>query len=286
MGAARGLDATLVLLRREVLKWVNRRPVLVISLATPIFWIALFGKSFNLASLIDAAVASTGLGPAAEAARQALLEAVKRLFGTEDYFTYVATGMLAVFALFQSMFGAVGVVFDKRIGYMTRLLVAPIPRASIFAAKVLGSLVRITVLAAILLTVAALLGLKLKPGITPLDLLAAWLVLMLLSAGLSSLFTGLAFNIENQEVLFALANLINLPLMFSSSALFPREQMPEWLRAFAGVNPISHAADLIRYFLIGKPLDDPLLSAAYLAVLSSVLAAAGYLLALRGMREA
>ncbi len=286
MGLARSVDATLVLLRREVLKWVNRRPVLVISLATPIFWIALFGKSFNLASLIDSTISSTALGPAAEAAKQAILEAVKRLFGTDDYFTYVATGMLAVFALFQSMFGAVGVVFDKRIGYMTRLLVAPIPRASIFAAKVLGSLVRITVLAAVLLAVAAALGLKLKPGITPIDLLVSWLVLMLLSAGLSSLFTGLAFNIENQEVLFALANLINLPLMFSSSALFPREQMPEWLKVIAGVNPISHAADLIRYFLIGKPLDDPLASTIYLAVLSLVLTAAGYTLALRGMKEA
>ena len=286
MGLARSVDATLVLLRREVLKWVNRRPVLVISLATPIFWIALFGKSFNLASLIDSTISSTALGPAAEAAKQAILEAVKRLFGTDDYFTYVATGMLAVFALFQSMFGAVGVVFDKRIGYMTRLLVAPIPRASIFAAKVLGSLVRITVLAAVLLAVAAALGLKLKPGITPIDLLVSWLVLMLLSAGLSSLFTGLAFNIENQEVLFALANLINLPLMFSSSALFPREQMPEWLKVIAGVNPISHAADLIRYFLIGKPLDDLLASTIYLAVLSLVLTAAGYTLALRGMKEA
>ena len=279
------MGATLVLLRREVLKWVGRRPVLVISIVTPIFWIALFGKSFNIINLLNAAGA--GVDPRLAAAiREAMLRAVERVFGTTDYFTYVATGMLAVFALFQSMFGAVGVVFDRRIGYMTRLLAAPIPRFSIFIAKVLGTLFRITVLSAILLAIAYGMGARFKPGLGPLDLAAAWLVIALLRLGLSSIFTGLAFNVYNQEVLFAVANLVNLPLMFSSSALFPREQMPSWLQAIAGVNPISHAADLIRYYLIGKTLEDPTLSLAYLVGLTAALLAIGYTLASRGLREA
>jgi len=279
------LSALLVLFRREVVKWVSRKPVLIVSLSTPIFWIALFGKSFNIMNLLQSA--GLPVDPSmAEAIREAMLNAVKRVFGTTDYFTFVATGMLAVFALFQSMFGAIGVVFERRIGYLTRLLVAPIPRFSIFFSKVLGTMFRITVLSLILLTIAYIMGLQFKQDITVLDLFGAWLILMLLSLGLSAVFTGLAFNITNQEVLFALANLVNLPLMFSSSALFPIDQMPSWLKTIARVNPISHSADLIRYLLVGKSLDNPLLSLIYLATLTIILLAIGYTLASRGMREA
>lgn len=279
------MSALLVLFRREVVKWVSRKPVLIVSLSTPIFWIALFGKSFNIMNLLQSA--GLPVDPSmAEAIREAMLNAVKRVFGTTDYFTFVATGMLAVFALFQSMFGAIGVVFERRIGYLTRLLVAPIPRFSIFFSKVLGTMFRITVLSLILLTIAYIMGLQFKQDITVLDLFGAWLILMLLSLGLSAVFTGLAFNITNQEVLFALANLVNLPLMFSSSALFPIDQMPSWLKTIARVNPISHSADLIRYLLVGKSLDNPLLSLIYLATLTIILLAIGYTLASRGMREA
>ncbi|MEB3774826.1 MAG: ABC transporter permease [Desulfurococcales archaeon] len=278
------VDPLLVLFRREVVKWVKRKPVLLVSLSTPIFWIALFGKSFNLLNLLQTAGLDVDPG-IADALRRAMVSVVERVFGTTDYFTYVATGMLAVFALFQSMFGAVGVVFERRIGYLTRLLVAPIPRFSIFFSKVLGTLFRITVLSLILLLVASMMGLKLKQGIGVVDLVMAWIVLMLLSLGLSSVFTGMAFNITNQEVLFALANLVNLPLMFSSSALFPLEQMPSWLKSVAQVNPISHTADLIRYYLIGKSIE-PSSQFLYLTVLTVILVFIGYVAALRGMREA
>ncbi|BAN91086.1 ABC transporter permease [Aeropyrum camini] len=277
--------STFILTRREIVKWVNRRSVLVVSIITPIFWIALFGKSFNLYNLVQ--TSDPSLSPAvAEAVRTVMTKRLERVFGTPDYFTYVATGMLAVFSLFQSMFGAVGVVFDRRIGYLTRLLASPIPRFSIFASKVLGTLFRITVLSLVLLAIAYPLGLHLKPGITIVDFVMAWIVLMLMSLGLSSIFTGMAFNISHQEVLFALANLINLPLMFTSSALFPIDLMPNWLRTVAQVNPITHAADLVRYYLVGKPIDNPTVSTAYLTILTLLLLVAGYMLARNGVKEA
>ncbi len=280
----RGLESLVVLTRREVSKWIHRRPVLVVSIITPIFWIALFGKSFNIFNVIQ--VAGIDVDPGiAERIREIIVERITSIFGTQDYFTYVTTGMLAVFGLFQSMFGAVGVVFERRIGYLTRLLVAPIPRFSIFMSKVMGTLFRITVLALILLVIAYPMGLQLKLDLSLVDLFMAWIVLMLLSMGLSAFFTGMAFNIGHQEVLFALANLVNLPLMFSSSALFPRDQMPEWLSAVAGVNPITHTADLMRFYLIGKPLDDPMLSFTYLVGLTLILTIIGYTLAVRGMEK-
>lgn len=280
------LREALILAGREAKKWFGRRAVFVISIITPLMWIALFGKSFNIGSLIGVDIEIPGLPPGvAEAIKAALQERVKSIFGTLDYFTYVTSGMLVVFTLFQSSFGAVGAVFDKRIGYMTRLLVAPISRASIYLAKLLGTLLRITLLSALLLAVAVPLGFQFKEGIGPLDILATWGIILLLAAGFTSLFLAIAFKADNQEVIFATANLLNLPLMFTSSALFPVRQMPEWLQSIAKVNPVTYAANLVRYHLIGAPLDTYTHDLLYLLGLSIILILAGFALSMKALEE-
>lgn len=240
---------------REVKKWAGRRPVLVISLLTPLFWIILFGKSFNITSLFDIQVSGLPLNVAQELL-EALRERVYQIFGTRDYFTYIASGMLIVFSLFQGAFSGASVVFDKRLGYMTRLMASPIRRESIFIAKVLATVFRITVLSTLLLFVALIAGFKFKEDLTVLDLIGAWVIIIAVSVALSSVFMMLGFITDSHELLFSIANLVNLPLMFTSSALFPVNQMPEWLRLIASVNPLTYGADLVRFFLIGKPMDN------------------------------
>jgi ABC-2 type transport system permease protein len=261
------IDEVLVLFTREVRKWVGRRPVLVVSLITPLFWILLFGKSFNITAIIDVPTLNLPAG-IAQSIIEALRERVYQIFGTRDYFTYVASGMLVVFALFQGTFSGVGVVFDRRLGYMTRLMASPIRRESIFIAKVLATVFRITVLSSLLLLAAYIAGFEFKEGITVLDLLLAWTVLISIAVALSSIFITLGFMTDSHELLFSIGNLVNLPLMFTSSALFPTSQMPEWLRAIAHVNPLTYGADLVRFFLVGKPMDNAFLTLGAVVALS------------------
>ncbi|MFZ8792504.1 MAG: ABC transporter permease [Acidilobaceae archaeon] len=261
------IDEVLVLFTREVRKWVGRRPVLVVSLITPLFWILLFGKSFNITAIIDVPALNLPAG-IAQSIIEALRERVYQIFGTRDYFTYVASGMLVVFALFQGTFSGIGVVFDRRLGYMTRLMVSPIRRESIFIAKVLATVFRITVLSSLLLLAAYIAGFEFKEGITVLDLLLAWTVLISIAVALSSIFITLGFMTDSHELLFSIGNLVNLPLMFTSSALFPTSQMPEWLRAIAHVNPLTYGADLVRFFLVGKPMDNAFLTLGAVVALS------------------
>ncbi|MCE4628048.1 MAG: ABC transporter permease [Desulfurococcales archaeon] len=277
------ISETVVLTLRELKKWVNRRGVLISSLVTPLIWIALFGKSFNLQSLLQP---PSGIpAPLAHEIEEALKRRLLQLFGTTDYFTYVSSGMLVVFAVFQGMFSGVSVIFDKRLGYMERLLSTPTPRPAIYLSRVLATMVRVTILDALLLAAALLMGMSLKTNITVADLLLAWLVAMLLSAALASGYATLSFYAENQEVLFAASNLINLPLMFSSSALFPVSQMPDWLQTIAKVNPITYAADLVRYYLIGRQLDNPLEWIGVLTVFSLGMLLLGLWLSVRWMEN-
>lgn len=55
------LDEVIVLLTREIKKWAGRRPVLLVSLITPLFWILLFGKSFNIMGIIETSVPSLNI---------------------------------------------------------------------------------------------------------------------------------------------------------------------------------------------------------------------------------
>ncbi len=42
----------------------------------------------------------------------------------------------------------------------------------------------------------------------------------------------------------AIMNLLNLPLLFASNALFPAKFMPSWLQPIVRINPISYATDV------------------------------------------
>ena len=64
------------------------------------------------------------------------------------------------------------------------------------------------------------------------------------------MFLAITMRIKSHETVIAVANLLNLPLMFASNALFPIKQMPEWLQTIASVNPLSYAADAVRAFIL------------------------------------
>ena len=113
---------------------------------------------------------------------------------------------------------------------------------------VIGMVSIVLVIALAFQYVPGLTGLTLKEGFGILDLAGMFVVLFLLSTAFASLFTTIALAVENQETLFGVINLLNLPLMFASAALFPTAMMPDWPRAVADYNPLTWAADAMRQF--------------------------------------
>jgi len=80
-------------------------------------------------------------------------------------------------------------------------------------------------------------------------------VIALLAVSFSSIFTAVAVRITSHDLVISIANLVNMPLMFTSNALFPIEQMPQYLQIVARANPITHANTITRYYLLG--IGDP-----------------------------
>jgi len=247
------IEETIALTKREVKKWMKNPFLLFMMFVQPVIWLGLFGKALNLTGLISIPPDLLNqLPPQFQDQVPALLNRMMRetFGGTTDYFTYMAAGMLSVIVLFTAMFTGMSVVWDRRFGFLNKLLVAPIPRGSIVLAKVSSSVIRGMVQVLLIFGVAFAFGLQVGNAFGILDFLGVLAALFLLSLGLSSLFLAITIRIKSHETVIAVANLLNLPLMFASNALFPIKQMPEWLQTIAKFNPISYAADAVRTFIL------------------------------------
>jgi ABC-2 type transport system permease protein len=233
---------------RELRRWFRAWYAVVITFITPFVWLTVFGKSFNFAGVFSV----PGIVPPAfaEQFQELSRRIVTTIFGTYDYFTYLAAGMLAVFLLFTTMFNGMSLVWDRRIGFLAKLVAAPIRRESIFLSRVLSGVIRGLLQVTVIFAIALLFGLNLGTGFTPLHAAGVFVALALLAIGFASIFTAMATGITTHETLFAVANLVNLPLMFTSNALFPTSQMPDWLQAIARVNPITYAASTVRGLIL------------------------------------
>jgi len=222
---------------REFKKWYKQPIVLFMSIVQPIIWMALFGKAFNLSAL-----APPGSGGA-----------FQQLFGTSDYFSFMAVGMLSFVVLFATMFSGMSVVWDRRLGFLNKVLSTPVSRGSIVLSKVFNAVMRALVQCAIVLVAAVAIGLKASSNFNPLNLIGVFAALFLMSVGLASLFVLIAIRSKRWETQMAVMNLLNLPLLFASNALFPTRLMPDWLATFSKINPVTYGTDVARQLILMNP---------------------------------
>jgi ABC-2 type transport system permease protein len=121
-------------------------------------------------------------------------------------------------------------------------------------AKILSAVIRALVQATIVLGIAYIIGpLSVSSSFSIPYLLGVYAALFLISMGLSSIFILIAIRSTRQETQMAVVNLLNLPLMFASNAMFPASLMPEWLQTITKVNPISYATDATRQLILYTP---------------------------------
>lgn len=259
------------LTKRDLKKWYTNPYQLLISLIQPAVWLGLFGKAVNFGSFVSAG----GLPQAQQ--NQILLG----IFGTTSYFSFLACGMLAFIILFTSAFSGMSVVFDRRFGFLNKALSTPVGRGAVVTAKVMQSVVRSLVQSAIVLGIAVALGMD-TTQFTILGILGSFVFLFLMAMGLSSLFIMLALRSSNWQTQMAIINLLNLPLLFASNALFPTKLMPTWLQDVVKVNPVSYANDGVRQLMLGAVGTNSLLfDFAYLIGFAGLFSVVGIVLSWR-----
>ncbi len=286
------------LTNRELKKWYKAPTVFVLTLIQPVIWLGLLGNALNLGSLVGGGSITFPpdmerlFTPAQVAALQQFIndlgpKILQDTFGTTSYISFMAVGMIAFTALFTTMFSGMSVVWDRRLGFLNKVLSTPVSRAVIILSKVLSAALRSMFQASVILLIALPLGFQVGAAFNPLNILGVFAFLFLICLGLSSLFIAVNIRSTRIETPMAVVNLLNLPLTFASSAFFPIDRMPEWLQAVANVNPLSHTINGMRQLLINSTIDYSQLAIqyAYVGAFAAVLTAVGIIFSWRFLNK-
>lgn len=258
------------LTNRELKKWYKEPMLLFISVVQPVIWMGLFGQAMNLRTVFTS---NPGIPP------QLAEQIMKQAFGTGDYFSFMAIGMISFVTLFTTMFSGMSIVWDRRLGFLNKVLSTPVSRGVIIFSKVLSATFRSMVQVAIVLIIAFLFGLQLSSTFNPLNLLGVFTAVFLICIGLSSLFLLIAIRSTRWETQMAVMNLLNLPLMFASNAFFPTSMMPDWLQTIVKVNPLTYTTDAVRQLLLYNiDVTQLTLDFTYLGIFAVVFASIGIIL--------
>lgn len=293
----------LALTGREIKKWLKEPVMLMMIILQPVIWMGLFGKAMNLNAIFSMGTInmpsmiyipgsalippqSGGIVVSGTIISQVFnslgSEVMKNVFGVADYFSFMSVGMISMIVMFTTMFSGMSIVWDRRLGFLDKVLSTPVSRAAIILSKMLNAAIRAMFQATIVLGLAVAFGLQVSSTFTPLNLLGIYAAVFLLSMGLSSIFLALALRSTRQETQMAIVNLINMPLMFASNVFFPVSMMPAWIQAIASINPVSFITDAIRQLTV-LPLDPSALinDFLYLTVFAFIFCTTGILLSWR-----
>jgi ABC-2 type transport system permease protein len=217
--------------RKHVGKFLGNAEELVGVIVQPVLWVVLFGVGMRSAIALGA--------------------------GGDDYVGFMLPGIVAL----SAMGGAIGggmVWLDERVrGILREYLVAPIPRLAILLGNVGSTLTKSLLQAFVILGVGVLMGAAVTGDV--LDGLLALVLLVGYAAGFSGLALAVASVTDDLMAYHAMIMLLNLPVLFLSSALYPLAALPTWMKVGALANPTTYLVDGVRRTVLGASGELPLL---------------------------
>lgn len=175
--------------------------------------------------------------------------AIYKKAGQGDYLQFLVPGIITQTVLLSGIFWGVIVLMDKRFGFLSELLVAPVSRTKILLGSALGGATVSVFQGILVFAISMLLGFR------PHDWLLvfpALIILIVMCLALACLGAGIASAVDDFQGFQGINNLLVMPLFFLSSALYPLDSVPTALRIVSTYNPISYMVDALRYLLANQ----------------------------------
>ncbi len=190
-----------------------REPIwIALLLVQPMVWLVLYGQLFKNV---------TRLGG----------------FGTTSYVTFLAPAIVVMNAFFGATWSGMSMITDLDHKFVERILATPASRFALILSQIVRSALTAAIQALVILVVALALGVRVHSGA------AGWLVVILAAILVNSAFAGVSQGIalltRREATMIAVANFIGLPLLFLSTTLLARSQMPHWMRIASHFNPMD-----------------------------------------------
>jgi ABC-2 type transport system permease protein len=190
-----------------------REPIwIALLLVQPMVWLILYGQLFKNV---------TRLGG----------------FGTASYITFLAPAIVIMNAFFGATWSGMSMINDLDHKVVERFLATPASRLSLVLSQIVRSALTAAIQAVIILLVSLALGVHIHTGVQ------GWVIIIVAAILVNSAFAGISQAIalltRREATMIAVANFIGLPLLFLSTTMIARAQMPHWMQETARYNPVD-----------------------------------------------
>lgn len=164
------------------------------------------------------------------------------------YIDFLTPGILAQSVLFIAIFNGIAVIWERDMGIVQKLVVAPIPRSAIVVGKGLGSGIRAISQMIVVYFLAAFL--KVDVDWSPIAIFGVLLFVVLGAVLFSTFSLVIACIVKTRERFMGIGQVLTMPLFFASNAIYPVTDMPNWLKTMAIANPLTYQVDAMRDIML------------------------------------
>lgn len=207
---------------REIKVFLREKSRLVASLFTPLLWLFIIGS---------------GLGPSTNVSTD----------GEFNYQMFIFPGIVCMAIIFTSVFYGAYIIWDRKFDFLKSVMVTPVSRDIIFIGKTIGGMTNSMIQVTVLLFIGFLIGID----YTALSLIQILCIVIMLSFLLTALGLGLGSYMYSLEGFQMIVSFVVFPLFFLSGALFPLENLPQWLYMLTNADPATYAVDALRISMLG-----------------------------------
>jgi ABC-2 type transport system permease protein/oleandomycin transport system permease protein len=216
---------SLVVARRNLMQIVRIPAVLVFELVQPVMFVLLFRYVFG-----------------------EQFRSIPAAFG--GYVSFLMPGIIVQNAIFGATTTAIGIAEDLKSGLVDRFRSLPMARSAMLAGRATSDLIKNFILLLVVIGIGYLVGFRFQNGF--LGAVGMIVLVMAVSFAFSWVMAAIALSVKKLEAVQAAAFTGIFPLVFISAALVPVSGMVDWLEPVARNNPITHWANLARYFAVGE----------------------------------
>jgi ABC-2 type transport system permease protein len=202
--------------RRELIRFLTNRAQIIMALIQPLLFLFVLGSGLESLS----AASTDGV----------------------DLKTFIFPGILGMAVLFTAIFSAASLVWDRELGFLWEMMVAPVSRSSILIGKCLGGAIIAASQGVLVLALAGLVDVPYDPV-----LIVGLLGMMLLLAFTVTAFGVLvAVCIKQAQTFTSVMQMFVMPMFFVSGAFYPVSGLPTWLGVLNRIDPLTYAVDPMR----------------------------------------
>ncbi|RYL88536.1 ABC transporter permease [Sporolactobacillus sp. THM19-2] len=169
---------------------------------------------------------------------------------TSEYLKFLLPGILVQTVVFTTVYTGVTLNTDISKGIFDRFRSLPVWGPSPLVGMLLADTFRYTIASVIVMLLGLILGFRPEGGL--IGVILAIILVLIFSFSLSWVFTVLGLILRTPNSVMGISMTLLFPVTFASNIFVDPSTMPDWLRAFVDVNPVSLLTTAARGLMQGR----------------------------------